>query len=116
MMTLAKRKYDMGDDTLMGLMVEAFPVVAYCRQLEDRSRKITEIIEAEGFRGGKLDYRSLYRYVVEDNKEVDGKIKIIGGFERGNGISDMLYASMLLNGAPRARLDKFREKPLEVKT
>ena len=114
MMTLAKRKYDMEDDTLMGLMVEAFPIIAYCRQLEDRSRKITEIIETEGYRNGNLAYRSLYRYIVEDNEEVDGEIKIIGRFERGNGISDVLYSAMLRNGAPKSRLDRFKRK-LEVK-
>ncbi len=45
MMTLAKRKYNMDDSVLMQIMVEAYPVVVFTKQLEDRSRKIMEIIE-----------------------------------------------------------------------
>ena len=108
MMTLAKRKFEMGDDTLMGLMIEAFPVIAYCHQLEDRARKITEIIEAEGYRDGKLIYRSLFRYVVDDNNENDGVISVKGHFERVRGISNSLYASILRNGAPKTLIDKFK--------
>ena len=40
MMTLAKRKYNMADDILMQIMVEAYPVVIFTKQLEDGSRKI----------------------------------------------------------------------------
>jgi pilus assembly protein CpaF len=109
MMTLAKRKYNMSDDTLMGLMVEAFPIIAYCHQLEDGSRKITEITEAEGYHGGKLVYRSLFRFFVNDNTETDGRVKVNGHFERGKGISDMLYNAMLRNGAPKAAIAEFRE-------
>lgn len=39
MMTLAKRKYNMDDSIIMQIMVEAYPVVVFTKQLEDRSRK-----------------------------------------------------------------------------
>ena len=71
MMTLAKRKYSMDDSILMQIMVEAYPVVVFTKQLEDRSRKIMEIIEGEDFVDGKLVCRSLYKYDVIDN--VTGK-------------------------------------------
>ena len=38
MMTLAKRKYSMDDAVLMEIMVEAYPIVVFTKQLEDRSR------------------------------------------------------------------------------
>ena len=47
MMTLAKRKYNMDDSILMQIMVEAYPIIVFTKQLEDRSRKIMEIIEGE---------------------------------------------------------------------
>ena len=52
MMTLAKRKYIMGDDVLMEIMVEAYPIMVFTKQLEDRSRKIMEILEGEDYRDG----------------------------------------------------------------
>ena len=45
MMTLAKRKYSRDDAGLMEIMVEAYPIVVFTKQLEDRSRKIMEILE-----------------------------------------------------------------------
>lgn len=56
MMTLAKRKYMMGDDVLMQIMVEAYPIIVFTKQLEDRSRKIMEIIEGECCEGERLIY------------------------------------------------------------
>ena len=35
MMTLAKRKYNMADEILMQIMVEAYPIVVFTKQLED---------------------------------------------------------------------------------
>ena len=47
MVTLCKRKHEMADDTLMDLVTEAFPVTVFAKQLEDKSRKIMEIMECE---------------------------------------------------------------------
>ena len=57
MMTLAKRKYNMADDILMQIMVEAYPIVVFTKRLEDSDRKIMQIIEGEDYRNGKLIYR-----------------------------------------------------------
>lgn len=40
MMTLAKRKYNMDDSILMQIMVEAYPIIVFTKQLEDRSRMV----------------------------------------------------------------------------
>ena len=60
MMTLAKRKYNMDDSILMQIMVEAYPIIVFTKQLEDRSRKIMEIIEGEDYRDGRLIAHSLH--------------------------------------------------------
>ena len=48
-------------------MVEAYPIIVFTKQLEDRSRKIMEIIEGEDYQDGRLIAHSLYKYEVEDN-------------------------------------------------
>ena len=103
MTTLAKRAYEFSDETLMKMMVEAFPLIVYQRQLEDSSRKITEIIEGEGYVNGELKYRTLFRYVVDDNSQVNAKGKAIieGHFEKVEGISEKLRNEMVQNGAPK---------------
>ena len=103
MTTLAKRAYEFSDETLMKMMVEAFPLIVYQRQLEDSSRKITEIIEGEGYVNGDLKYRTLFRYVVDDNSQVNAKGKAIieGHFEKVDGISEKLRNEMVQNGAPK---------------
>ena len=39
----------MDDSILMQIMVEAYPIIVFTKQLEDRSRKIMEIIEGEDY-------------------------------------------------------------------
>ena len=54
----------------------AYPVVVFTKQLEDRSRKIMEIIEGEDYLDGKLLYRSLYKYEVVDTVTLEGGEKM----------------------------------------
>lgn len=98
MMTLAKRKYNMADDILMQIMVEAYPVVVFTKQLEDGSRKIMQIIEGIDYLDGKLLYQTLYQYNVADNRIADGRIKVIGKHQKLGCISDNLKKRLLDNG------------------
>ncbi len=108
MTTLAKRAYEFSDETLMKMMVEAFPIIVYQRQLEDTSRKITEIIEGEDYINGAVKYRVLFRYVVDDNSQVNnGKAVIEGHFEKVDSISEKLRSEMVQNGAPKRFADFF---------
>lgn len=111
MMTLAKRKFAMADDVLMQIMVEAFPVVVYTKQLDDGSRKIMEIIEGEDFADGKVKYRTLFRYDVSDNTfDMEGNASIIGRHVQVSNISEELRKRMLENGISAKELDKFSLK------
>ena len=117
MMTLAKRKYNMADDILMQIMVEAYPIVVFTKQLEDGSRKIMQIIEGEDYRDGQLIYRPLYQYDVSDNRtDEHGKITVIGKHRRLGGISDTLKKRMLDNGIPAGKLAPFLTVPAPKKT
>lgn len=111
MMTLAKRKYNMDDSILMQIMVEAYPVVVFTKQLEDRSRKIMEIIEGEDYQDGHLLYRSLYKYEVVDNvTDANGEIHVIGHHSRSGQISDALKKRLLDNGISHKELEEFMGK------
>lgn len=111
MMTLAKRKYNMDDSILMQIMVEAYPVVVFTKQLEDRSRKIMEIIEGEDYQDGRLLYRSLYKYEVVDNvTDSNGEIHVIGHHHRSGQISDALKKRLLDNGISHKELEEFMGK------
>ena len=108
MMTLAKRKYNMADEILMQIMVEAYPIVVFTKQLEDGSRKVMQIIEGEDYRDGQLIYRPLYQYDVSDNRTgEDGKTTVIGKHRKLGGISDTLRKRMLDNGIPAGKLAPF---------
>ena len=111
MMTLAKRKYNMDDSILMQIMVEAYPVVVFTKQLEDRSRKIMEIIEGEDYQDGHLLYRSLYKYEVVNNvTDANGEIHVIGHHNRSGQISDALKKRLLDNGISHKELEEFMGK------
>lgn len=112
MMTLAKRKYNMADDILMQIMVEAYPIVVFTKQLENGSRKIMQIIEGEDYRNGRLYYRPLYQYDVADNRmDENGKIAVIGKHKKLESISDTLKKRMLDNGIPVGKLQPFLSAP-----
>ena len=108
MMTLAKRKYSMDDSILMQIMVEAYPVVVFTKQLEDRSRKIMEIIEGEDYQDGRLLYRSLYKFEVVDNvTDKNGSVCVVGHHRKVGQISDTLKKRLLDNGISHKELEEF---------
>ena len=114
MMTLAKRKYNMADDILMQIMVEAYPVVVFTKQLEDGSRQIMQIIEGEDFLDGKLLYRQLYEYKVTDNQtDENGKTKVVGNHIQKEYISNVLKKRLLDNGISSKELQCFLDSSKE---
>ena len=107
MMTLAKRKYNMDDSILMQIMVEAYPIIVFTKQLEDRSRKIMEIIEGEDYQDGRLIAHSLYKYEVEDNVTDDrGETRVVGHHKKIGLISDSLKKRLLDNGISNKELEE----------
>lgn len=104
MVTLCKRKHEMADDTLTDLVTEAFPVVVFAKQLEDKSRKIMEIMECEILPTGERRYNTLYHFKIEQNQLVDGKYRIKGRHEAVNPISESLQKRFIDNGMPQEAL------------
>ncbi len=116
MMTLAKRKYNMDDSILMQIMVEAYPVVVFTKQLEDRSRKVMEIIEGEDYLDGKLLYRSLYKYEVVDNvTDEHGSARVVGHHRKMETMSETLKKRLLDNGISYKELQEFSDGGMSAK-
>ena len=109
MVTLCKRKHEMADDTLMDLVTEAFPVTVFAKQLEDKSRKIMEIMECETLPDGSRQYNTLYRFRITENRLEDGKFHIDGVHEAVSPISESLQKRFVENGMPQQELDRLME-------
>ena len=107
MVTLCKQRYDIDERTLYNLVTEAFPIVAFCKKLEDNSRHIMEITECEIKFDGKRKIRTLYKFNVVENNIVGGELKIVGKYEKVNNISESLEKRLLENGMPKTMLEKF---------
>lgn len=104
MVTLCKRKYDMADNTLMDLVTEAFPIVVFSKQLENKQRKLMEIMECEILPDGTRNFRSLFQFQITENRVEDGKFIINGCHSVLQGISSSLQKRFLENGMPQDTL------------
>ncbi len=109
MVSLCKRAVDMSDDTLMQYVTEAYPIIVFCKQLENRQRRLMEIMECEILEDGTRKYRTLYQYVIKENKYEDGKFIIEGCHEKQNGISNSLAKRLLENGMTVSEIGKLKE-------
>ena len=100
MVSLCKRAVDMSDETLLSYVTEAYPIVAFCKQLENRERRLMEIQECEIRPDGARSYRPLFQYKITENRMEDGKFIIEGRHEQVHAISDGLAKRLLENGMP----------------
>ena len=110
MVSLCKRAVDMSDETLMGYVTEAYPIVVFCKQLENKQRRMMEIQECEILPDGTRRYRPLYQYVITENRMEDGNFIIEGHHEQVNTISASLAKRLLENGMPQAVIESLRGK------
>jgi len=111
MVTLCKRKYPNVDDkVILNLVTEAFPIVVYAKQLENKQRRIMEIMECEICPDGSRKYHSLYRYNITENRMEDGKFIVKGTHEKCSDISLSMQRRLLENGMPQSELNRILGK------
>lgn len=106
MVSLCKRAVDMSDDTLMGFVTEAYPIVAFCKQLENKERRLMEIMECEILPDGTRKFRPLFQYQIAENRIEDGKFVITGQHWQVNPISESLARRLMENGMPQEKLSQ----------
>ncbi len=104
--SLCKKGTDIDNQTLMEFVTEAFPIVIYAKQLENKKRKITEIMECIVDEKGNVSYNTLFRYKVTENRRERDKVIIDGYFEKVNNISENMKERLLQNGMPYNELEK----------
>ncbi len=110
--TLCIKKYGLDYKILYDLVTEAFPVIVYCRQLPDNSRKVMEITECTVKEDGTREIRTLYKYQIE-NYEQDDSGKVVGlkgGFKKINEISEELQTKLYEKGLTKEKLKEFVEE------
>ena len=107
MVSLCKRAVDTPDDTLMGYVTEAYPIVVYCRQLENKQRRITNISECEILPDGSRRLHKLYEYHITDNHLEDNRFIIEGEHRKCEEISESLRRRFIENGMPLGELAQF---------
>ena len=104
---MCKRKYDLSDATLYETVTEAFPIIVFAKQLENRERKIMEIMECEIKPNGERNNRTLYRYNITENYyNNEGKLIINGYHEKVSDLSEGLKKRFIENGMPQRILEK----------
>lgn len=115
MVSLCKRAVDMSDETLMGYVTEAYPIIVFCKQLENKQRRMMEIMECEILPDGTRNYRTLFQYNITQNRmDKSGKFIIEGYHQQKNSISESLAKRFLENGMPLEEINKI--KGIEVKS
>ena len=115
MVSLCKRAVDTPDDTLMQYVTEAYPIVVYCRQLENKKRLITNISECEILADGTRNIRKLYEYQITENRVEGDRFIVEGEHHCCEEMSAGLQKRFVENGMPQASLDRFLHEK-EVKT
>jgi pilus assembly protein CpaF len=109
MVSLCKRAVDMSDQTLMDYVTEAYPIVVFCKQLENKKRRLMEIAECEILPDGTRRFNTLFRYVIDEN-HMDGDETIISGHhEAVCSPSRSLQKRLVENGMPSEKLAQFVE-------
>ena len=114
MVSLCKRAVDMLDETLLSYVTEAYPIVVFCKQLENKQRRMMEIMECEILPNGDCRYNTLFRYVITENHMEDGKFVIEGHHTQVNEISVSLRKRLLENGMPNEELQALLKPKKEV--
>ena len=114
MVSLCKRAVDMSDETLLSYVTEAYPIVVFCKQLENKQRRMMEIMECEIQPNGDRRYNTLFRYVITENHMEDGKFVIEGHHTQVNEISVSLRKRLLENGMPNEELQALLKPKKEV--
>ena len=114
MVSLCKRAVDMSDETLLSYVTEAYPIVVFCKQLENKQRRMMEIMECEILPNGDRRYNTLFRYIITENHMEDGKFVIEGRHTQVNEISASLRKRLLENGMPNEELQALLKPKKEV--
>ncbi|MCT4563777.1 MAG: ATPase, T2SS/T4P/T4SS family [Maledivibacter sp.] len=111
--TRVLQMYMMGSTTLtqdmiLDMIINAFPLCIFQKKLKDGSRKIMSISELEGYEGGRLKYREIFKFKpigIEQTQDINPltgekfyRKSIIGRHVFNSNISNILHQRFLEAG------------------
>ena len=106
--TLAKKAYDMTDNTLYDMCASAFPLLVHMEVGADGVRRVTEIREVMGYARGDLQSHLIFEFDVKDNiYDGDVCVRTEGNFVQCNTPSPQMVKQLLKKGAKRSEIDRF---------
>lgn len=108
--TLCQKRFPMELNLSLMQAAKAFPVVCFEQKLDDGSRKITNISECEIDQRGERKYHTLFRYVVDANRIVNGKTVVEGHYEAVEPMSKHLQERMMMFGIPSTLLSQISKR------
>ena len=114
MVSLCKRAVDMSDETLLSYVTEAYPIVVFCKQLENKQRRITNISECEILPDGSRRLHKLYEYNITENRLEGDRFIIEGHHQKCEEMSESLQRRFIENGMPRGELEQFIQRKEET--
>lgn len=94
----------------MSLVTEAFPIIVFTKQLENKKRKIMEIMECELLPDGGMNFRTLFHYHIKENRMEGSRFIISGDHEKVNNVSGSLKRRLLENGMSKETLARITGK------
>ena len=83
--------------------------MVFTKQLENRKRKLMEIMECEITADGKRKFNPLYRYEITENRMEGDRFIINGTHKKVCGISESLKKRFLENGMPKDVLERIEK-------
>ncbi|QIB69778.1 CpaF family protein [Aminipila butyrica] len=100
----------LSEDTILRMIIEAFPIMLFKKQMPDKSRKYIEIFEATDVVEGKVVGNTIFKFMpTKTDVNDEGKIiKIHGKHEMIGGISERLADTFLLNGVSEETVKQYR--------
>jgi pilus assembly protein CpaF len=76
----------------------------FCKQLENKQRRVMEVMECEILPDAGRNFRPLFRYDITENRLENGKFIVNGQHGVVQGISQSLQKRFLENGMPQDTL------------
>lgn len=105
----------LSEERMLKNIVKAFPLMVFCKQLKDRSRRWIDLYEATGVKDGEVMGESIYRFVIDHSeKDENGKVlKVHGEHRRVGCISESLAETLRMNSVDEAFIQKYINKRKE---
>lgn len=102
---------NIGDTALMQMIIDAFPIVVYLQQCDDKVRRVMEIRESYDYtESDGIKSRCIFRFDTESVDKAGEKLLIKGVHRRVDGISDYFQSRLRSKNAPAKEIAQYAER------